>query len=188
MATEHDITGLLHEVKEGRRDAFDDLFPLIYEDLRQIAHQRLLKYRPAETINTTALVHEAYLRLVDQTNVAWQDRAHFFAVSSRAMRFILLDYARAQMAEKRGDGQAAVPLDAIQIAAEERATDLLSLNEALDRLMGVNERQGRLVEYKFFGGLTNEEVAEVLGCSVRTVKRDWTRARAWLYKMMQDAN
>ncbi len=190
MTNEHHVTQLLQEAREGRREAFDEVFPLVYDELRRIAHQRLMKHRPGRTLDTTALVHEAYLKLVDQTKAGWQDRAHFFALASRAMRFILIDYARRRAAQKRGGRQEGAPFDAVQVAvgeraADERAADLLTLNQALEALTKVSERQGRLVEYRFFGGLTYEEIAEVTGRSVPTVKRDWQRARTWLYHAMQ---
>ena len=186
------VTQLLHDVAGGDDAAAGVLYDAVYDQLRQIAHQRLIRNRPGQTLNTTALVHEAYLRLVDQTHAAWNDRAHFFATASRAMRFILIDYARERMAQKRGGGQPDVSLTPVHLAdsdgrpADERAADLLTLNQALDQLMAANERLGRLVEYKFFGGLTYPEIAEVTGWSVPTIKRDWRRARAWLYRLMQD--
>ena len=180
------ITALLKEAQAGERDAFEEVMPHVYDELRRIAHQRLMKHRPSQTLNTTALVHEAYLRLVDQTQADWQDRAHFFAVASRSMRFIIIDYVRARTAEKRGGAQDDVPLDDVQVAiADERAADLLTLNDALEQLSEVNERLSQLVEYRFFGGLTYKEIAEVTGRSVPTVKRDWTRARTWLYSALQ---
>lgn len=160
--------------------------PLVYDELREIARLRLRQYRPSDTLNTTALVHEAYLKLADQAEVDWQDRAHFFAVSSRAMRFILVDYARAQTADKRGGDQARVPLSQVQIAAEERAFDLLLLHDAVDELTRLDERLGQLVEYRFYGGLNYEEIAEVTGRSVPTLKRDWRRARTWLYRYLKE--
>jgi len=190
MLATPDTTHLLLSARAGDADAREALWPHVYEELRRIAHGRLLKYRPGETLNTTALVHEAYLKLVDQTRAAWQDRAHFFALAARAMRFILVDYARARTAQKRGGTQADLRLDGLQIAeddrADARAEDLLTLNRALDRLAGFDERLSQLVEYRFFGGLTYEEIADVTGRSVPTVKRDWRRARAWLYRVMQD--
>jgi RNA polymerase sigma factor (TIGR02999 family) len=137
-------------------------------------------------------VHEAYLRLVDGARVEWEDRAHFFALASRAMRYILVDHARSQSAAKRGGPQPNLMIDGLQIAAEggvaERAADLLSLNDALDRLGAADERLGKLVEYRFFGGLNYDEIAAVTGRSVPTVKRDWRRARTWLYRSMQDTD
>lgn len=190
MPDEHHVTRLLLAARGGSRDAFDEMFPLVYDKLRRIARRRLAKHRPGHTLDTTALVHEAYLKLVDQTQVQWQDRAHFFALASRAMRHILIDYARRRTARKRGGRQENVPLDDVQIAAEghaadERAADLLTLNQALEALDKLSRRQSRLVEYRFFGGLTYEEIAEVTGRSVATVKRDWRRARTWLYHAMQ---
>lgn len=188
----HPVTRLLHDVAGGDDDAAHALYDAIYDELRQIAHQRLLRNRPGQTLNTTALVHEAYLRLVDQTQARWNDRAHFFATASRAMRFILIDYARERTAQKRGGGLPDAPLTSVHLAdadthaADERAADLLTLNDALNQLMTTNERLGRLVEYKFFGGLTYPEIAEVTGWSVPTIKRDWRRARAWLYRLMQE--
>ena len=181
------LTQLLQQARSGDRSALDELFPQVYDELRQIAHQRLLRSRPGETLNTTALVHEAYLRLVDQTAAQWQDRSHFFALASRAMRFILIDYSRARTSQKRGGPEAPIPLDTVQIAADERAVELLALDQALEQLTKNDERLGKLVEFRFFGGLTYEEVAEVTGMSVPTVKRDWRRARTWLYHEMQEA-
>lgn len=186
MASRPNITRLLHEAKKGSSEAYDDLLPLVYDQLREIAHRRLRQHRPGETLNTTALVHEAYLKMADRAQVDWQDRAHFFAVSSRAMRFVLLDYARAQTADKRGGRAAHVSIDRLQIAADERALDLLTLHEAVDRLTEMNQRLGRLIEYKFYGGLNYEEIAEVTGLSTPTLKRDWRRARTWLYRHLKE--
>lgn len=186
------VTQLLHEVAGGDDTAANVLYDAVYTELRQIAHQRLIRHRPGQTLNTTALVHEAYLRLVDQAQAGWNDRAHFFATASRAMRFILIDYARERTAKKRGGSRPDAPLAPIHLAvgderaADERAADLLTLNQALDQLTAANERLGRLVEYKFFGGLTYPEIAEATGWSVPTIKRDWRRARAWLYRLMQE--
>lgn len=178
---------LLSRLRDGDSQAFDDLFEHVYDELREIAHQRLSRHRPGETLNTTALVHEAYLRLVDQSDADWQDRAHFLAVASRAMRFIIIDYARALSAAKRGGESEPVPFDDVQVGTEDRTADLLALDDSLEKLAGFSERLARLVEYRFFGGLTYKEVAEVTGRSVPTVKRDWRRARTWLYRAMQPA-
>lgn len=180
-----DITQLLQEASSGDHEAAGHLYGQVYDELRQIAHYRLSKHRPGATLNTTALVHEAYLRLIDHDAVEWQDRAHFFAASSRAMRFIIIDYARKWSAQKRGGHLDKVPLSDIQLGTEERVDDLLTLNDALEKLAAVSERQSQLVEYRFFGGLTYQEIAEVTGRSVPTVKRDWQRARTWLYHAMQ---
>ena len=180
-----EITQLLNLVQNGSTEAENALYDAVYDELRRIAQQRLARNRPGETLNTTALVHEAYLRLVDQAQAGQNDRSHFFALASRAMRFILIDYARKRTAEKRGGNQKDIPLSAIQLGREERTADLLTLNDALDRLTAYSERLGQLVEYRFFGGMTYEEIAEITGWSLPTVKRDWQRARAWLYRAMQ---
>ncbi len=187
MSEPLDTTQLLRDARAGDPTAFDRLFGHVYEELRRIAHHRLRHHRHGDTLSTTALVHEAYLRLVDQHSAEASDRGHFFALASRAMRFILVDYARARLAKKRGGGAAEVPLEAVQIAADERAADVISLHEALEVLGRRNERLSRMVEYRFFGGLSYEEIADVVGCSVPTVKRDWSRARAWLYHSMRGA-
>ena len=186
MASNPDITRLLFEARNGNSEAYDNLLPHVYDQLREIAHRRLRQHRPGETLNTTALVHEAYLKLAERAEIDWQDRAHFFAVSSRAMRFILLDYARAQTAEKRGGRMEDVSIDQIQLVAEERAMDLLTLHDAVDRITEMDERLGRLIEYKFYGGLNYEEIAEVSGLSTSTLKRDWRRARTWLYRHLKE--
>lgn len=183
-------TGLLSAARRGDRDAFDREYAGVYEQLRQIARHRLRQNRPGETLNTTSLVHEAYLRLAGPEPVRPEDRAHFLALASRAMRFVLVDHARAQGVQKRGGGQPDLSLDQIQVAGNEPWTvnlDLLALDQALERLRGFSERQAQLVEYRFFGGLTFEEIAEVMGVSIPTAKRDWTRARTWLYACMAPA-
>lgn len=177
-----DVTLILKDVRAGDRTVVDRLFALVYEELRRIAHAHLLRERRDHTLSTTALVHEAYLRLVDQTRVEWQDRAHFCAVAARAMRRILVDYARRRQAQKRGGKEQPLPLDEARVAVDEQATLLLSLDQALDRLSALNERLAAVVEYRFFGGLTEKETAEVLDVSARTVRRDWVKAKAWLYK------
>lgn len=173
-------TQLLRELSQGRRDALDDLIPVVYEELRRIAHTQLRRERPGHTLSTTAVVHEAYLRLVDIEAVEWQDRAHFFAMASRVMRRILIDYARARKRDKRGGDAVQVPLaDALDVPMQQ-ADELLALDEALGRLEAASERQCRVVEYRCFGGLSVEETAAVLGTSPATVKRDWAFSRAWL--------
>lgn len=166
----------------------DELFAIAYDELRHAARQRLRRHRAGETIDTTVLVHEAYLRMAEQTRARWADRAHFLAVASRAMRFVLVDHVRARSAQKRGGGAEVVGLADVQVAVESRPADLLALHDALERLGGYSARLAELIEYRFFGGLTYEEIARVTGLSVPTVKRDWTRARAWLlHTMRQDA-
>lgn len=189
MSRSSDITQLLQEAGTGSREAFDALLPVVYDELREIAHYRLQKYRPGQTLNTTALVHEAYIRLIDQTQAKWESRAHFSALASRVMRYILIDYARERSAAKRGGDQVRVDLETVTPASSGREetlrTDLLTIDQALNRLTAFSERLGQVVEYRFFGGLTYEEIAIVTGRSVPTVKRDWKRARAWLYDMME---
>ncbi|MFV1980151.1 MAG: sigma-70 family RNA polymerase sigma factor [Rhodothermia bacterium] len=185
MTARTDITGLVVDLRSGNPGAVDYLFPLVYDELRRIAHFHLSGERPNHTLSTTALVHEAYLKLVDQSRAGWQDRAHFCAVASKAMRRILIDYARRRNALKRGGSDRPVSIDDNKIAIEEKAAVLLSLDEALDRLSALDERCAKIVEFRFFGGLREEEIAEVINVSVRTVRRDWVKARAWLYKEMK---
>jgi RNA polymerase sigma factor (TIGR02999 family) len=184
LPTDQSVTVLLKEVGNGNPDALDQLFPLVYDELRRIARQRLMRKTTGDTMNTTALVHEAYLRLTDQNNMSVTDRAHFYALSSVAMRSILVDYARSRLAEKRGGGKIMINLDDANVAIEDRAAELLALDECLERLAQHNTRLGKVVEYKFFGGLTYDEIGAVLGVSAVTIKRDWQFARAWLYKEM----
>jgi RNA polymerase sigma factor (TIGR02999 family) len=187
MTAEPAFTQLLIEARAGNKAAFDKLFARVYDELREIAHRRLLARRTSDTISTTVLVHEAYLRLADGEPADIADRAHFLALASRAMRFVLVDHARAQQAQKRGGGEARVALDNVQLAGYQKSGDILALNDALERLAAMSERQGRLVEYRFFGGLSYDEIADVLGISPRTAKREWTRARTWLYNYMSAA-
>jgi RNA polymerase sigma factor (TIGR02999 family) len=187
VSSEPPTTELLLEARAGRREAADALFERLYHELRSIARIRLRGHRPGATLDTTGLVHEAYLRLVNLSQVTPEDRAHFLALASRAMRFVLLDLARARGRHKRGGGRPDVPLDTVQIAAEERAEDLLSLDRALDDLRAHSGRLADVVEYRFFGGLTYREMSTVTGRSVATVERDWARARTWLYRAMRDA-
>jgi RNA polymerase sigma factor (TIGR02999 family) len=184
------ITEALCALRDGVPDAMERLAPLVYEQLKRIARRHLRAEVPGHTLTTTALVHEAYLKLVDQTRADWQDRGHFYAVASGAMRRILVDYARRYSAARRGadeDGKAARPitLDNIEIANAERADVLVALDEALERLGRFDERQARVVECRFFGGLTEAETASALGISQRTVAREWVTAKGWLYQELQ---
>ena len=167
-----------------------DLWPVLYDELRRIAHIRLLKHRPGDTLNTTALVHEAYLKLVDRSAAEWKDQTHFLSLAARAMRQILVDYARTQTAQKRGGANADLRLEGLQISADgdvaQRAADLLTIDRALDLLSGMSERLAEVVELHFFGGMTLREIAEVTGRSEPTIKRDWRRARTWLYRAMRE--
>lgn len=180
-----DITTILLHARAGERDALDRLFPLVYDELRAVARRRLAAERRDHTLNTTALVHEAYVKLVDQTRVAWRDRAHFFAVAARAMRRILLDHARRHATAKRGGGRRRVPLDAAGLSMSERADALIDLDEALERLNDLEPRLADVVECRFFGGLTEEETAAALNVTSRTVRRDWAKARALLYAWLE---
>jgi RNA polymerase sigma factor (TIGR02999 family) len=180
------ITQLLGRLRDGEREALDDLFPLVYQELHGMAHRQLAYRRPGQTIDTTALVHEAYLKLVDQRAAQWQDRNHFFAVAARTMRHILVDYARRRNAQKRGGGQRPILLDDNDVAVDARAMELLALDDALKHLATLNERLSQVVELRFFGGLSVAETAQVLDISERTVKRDWRKARAFLYHTLQD--
>ncbi len=164
----------------------DALLPLVYDELRRIAHRQLRAERTDHTLSTTALVHEAYVKLADQTRAQWNDRAHFFAVAAVAMRRILVDYARKRQAEKRGGGVRPVTLDDAAALIEDRADALLAVDEALTRLAGIDERLSRVVECRFFGGLTEEETATALRVTARTVRRDWVKAKGWLYQELHD--
>lgn len=161
----------------------DALLPFVYDELRAIAHAQLRRERHGHTLNTTALVSEAYMRLLDQHHVDWKNRSQLFALAARSMRRILVDYARRHVAAKRGGGRTRVTLaEAVQIAATERTETLITIHDALERLAAVNPRQARVVEYRFFGGMTEDEIAEALGITARTVRRDWLKAREWLLR------
>ena len=176
-----EITALLARYRDGDRAAFDRLLPMVYAELRDRAHRQLAARRPGDTLVTTALVHEAWLKLAGSAAQSWNDRVHFFAVASRAMRQILVDTARRKTAGKRGGGARALSLDPADLAAPGRAEELVALDEALTQLAALDDRLARTVELRFFGGLSVEETAEALGVSPRTVKRDWRAARAFLY-------
>ena len=176
-----DVTRRLAEWSRGDQHALAELMPLVYDELRRLADSYLRRERPDHTLQPTALVHEAYLRLVDQT-VELQNRAHFFGVAAQVMRCILVDHARAHQAAKRGGGAHKLSLDEVAELAEGQAVDLIALDDALKALAALDPQQSRVVELRYFGGLTVEEAAEVLGVSPATVKRDWTTARAWLHR------
>ena len=176
----HNITHLLKEWSAGDRQALDRLTPLVYEELRHQAARYLRRERPDHTLQTTALIHEAYLRLIDAKDVNWQSRAHFFAIAANLMRRILVEHARRRDADKRGGSQVRVQLDEALAVANEADVDLLAIDEALDRLAAIDPQQARVVELRFFSGLSVEETAAALGVSPKTVKRDWSVARAWL--------
>ena len=182
-----DVTQLLADLQDGRPDAASQLIPLVYDELHRLARGQMRHERADHTLQATALVHEAYLRLVNQPQRTWQNRAHFIAVAAQVMRRILVDYARARRTSKRGSAPQRVPLEEPLLFTEEQSDDLVSLDEALERLAQFDHRQSRVVELRFFGGLTAEETAEVLGISSKTVKRDWTVARAWLHREVRKA-
>lgn len=163
-----------------------DLYAQVYEQLRRLAHDQRARHGASETLNTTAIVHEAYLRLSEANGAVWNDRAHFMALAARAMRYVLVDHARARVAEKRGGGARPVSLDEGALPAADRAEDLLSIEEALVRLEQHDARLGQLVQLRFFAGLNYDEIAPIVGLSVPTVKRDWARARVWLYRFMTE--
>jgi len=178
------ITELLQQWQGGDRGALDQLIPLVYDELRVIAERHLARERSDRTLQTTALVNEAYLKLIDQRRVDWQNRAHFFAIAARLMRRILLDDARRRLREKRGGGTIGVSIDETPVAAPSDAvdiTDVIAIDRALQELEALDPDQGRIVELRFFGGLTVEETATVLDISPATVKREWAMAKAWLY-------
>jgi RNA polymerase sigma-70 factor, ECF subfamily len=180
-----DVTQLLADLQDGRPDSASQLIPLVYDELHRLAHRHMRDERPDHTLQATALVHEAYVRLVNQPQRTWQNRAHFIAVAAQVMRRILVDYARARRTSKRGGAPQRVPLEEPLLFTEEQSDDLVSLDEALARLAQFDERQSRIVELRFFGGLTVDETAEVLGISSKTVKRDWSVARAWLHREVE---
>ena len=180
--SKEEVTQLLIAYGQGDAQALDQLLPAVYSELHRIAMRQMRHERADHTLNATALVHEAYLKLTDQNQVSWQNRAHFFAIASRVMRQVLISYARKHNAEKRGGGTPDTLLEGKEIALNERADELLALDEALTRLSTFDERLAQVVEYRFFGGLTIEETATVLEVSTMTVKRDWNKAKAWLYR------
>lgn len=181
MADLHAVTQLLKAASDGQPNALGDLLPLVYDELRRIAHGQLRRERQNHTLNTTALVHEAYLKLIDQSEVSWQNRAHFYGVAAQAMRRILIDYARTRTRLKRGGNQQRISLkESLGLFSDEQSEELLALDESLQRLESINPRHGRIVECRFFGGLTIEETAAALDVSTATVSRDWQLARAWL--------
>jgi RNA polymerase sigma factor (TIGR02999 family) len=183
MPSEPDVTGLLLRWSQGDAEAFAQLVPLVYGECRRIAGRQLRGERPEHTLSPTALVHELYLRLVDQRRATWQNRAQFFGVAAQLMRRILVDYSRRRQAQKRGGGDVLVSFDAgMEPADVSRSAEVLALNHALERLAERDPEQQRIVELRFFAGLTVEEVAHVVGRSPRTVKREWQLAKAWLFR------
>jgi RNA polymerase sigma factor (TIGR02999 family) len=175
------VTQMLREWSDGDQAVLENLMPLVYDELRRLASRSLRKERPGHTLQTTALIHEAYLKLVNQRDAKWQNRSHFFAIASQAMRRILVDYARERHREKRGGSAENLPIEeAAFVASQEKSVDLVALDEALTRLAKFDERQAKVVELRYFSGLDIDETAEVLGISNATVRRDWNIAKAWL--------
>ncbi len=181
-----EVTRLLSAWQKGDPAASERLLPLVYGELRRMAKRYMGRQQPGQTFQTTALIHEAYLRLVGQPNKRWENRSHFFAVSSQAMRHVLVDYARARQSAKRGGGARAVSLDEAAVVSVDRAAELIALDDALEELKALHPRQCRVVECRYFGGLTVEETAEVLEVSPETIMRDWKMAKAWLHRALSD--
>ena len=177
-----EVSQLLLDWSNGDKTALDRLTPLVYEELHRLAHRHMRLERPNHTLQTSALVNEAYVRLVDQRNLHWKNRTHFFSIASRLMRRILVDLARAQHRAKRGGGALQVSLDQASTVSRDRAAELVALDEALTNLAAIDPRKSQVVELRFFGGLSVEETAEALGVSPISIKRDWTTAKAWLYR------
>src|SRR5437660_11585491 len=177
-----EITQLLSSWSKGDQAALDQLIPLVYPELRKLARRYMGRESPEHTLQTSALINEAYLRLVDQQAAEWQDRAHFFAVAAQVMRHILIDHARSHLYGKRGAGAQHVPLDEAAVVSQERATELVALDDALTSLAEIDERKGKIVELRFFGGLSVEETAEAMKLSPVTVMREWRAAKAWLHR------
>jgi RNA polymerase sigma factor (TIGR02999 family) len=184
LPNQHEITELLEQWSGGNQAALDKLYPLVYEELRRLARSYMKREPKGHTLQTTALINEAYVRIVDQKSVHWQNRSHFFAISAQIMRRILVDHARRYLHAKRGGGPRRVSLDEAMIVAAERSEEVLMLDEALSNLARMDPRRCQVVELRYFAGLNNQEIASVLHISENTVMRDWNLARAWLYQQL----
>jgi RNA polymerase sigma-70 factor (ECF subfamily) len=184
---QHEITELLVEWSDGNQAALDRLYPLVYQELRRLARSYMKHENKAHTLQTTALINEAYVRMVDQRNVHWQNRSHFFAISAQIMRRILVDHARRYGYAKRGGGAQRISLDEGMIVAKERSEEVVLLDEALEQLARIDPRRSKVVELRYFAGLNNHEISEILKISENTVMRDWNLARAWLYERLGGA-
>lgn len=180
------VTQILHDWSGGDREAPERLMPLVYDEMRRIARSFISRERQGHTLQPTALVNEAYLRLVEQNSVTWQSRAHFYSVAASMMRRVLVDHARTHATEKRGGGAVHLSIEDVQVSVEERAANFVALDEALERLSKFNERGRKIVEMRFYAGMSEEEIAEVLGVSTRTVLRDWKAARVWLFRELSE--
>jgi len=181
---QHEITQLLDAWSSGNQSALDELYPLVYDELHRLARRYMSREKKGHTLQTTALINEAYVRLVDQRNVHWANRSHFFAISAQIMRRILIDHARSHAYAKRGGGQEQVSLDETATLQVTRAAELIKLDDALQSLAELDQRRSKVVELRYFGGLSNDEIAQALGISPNTVTRDWNMARAWLYQQL----
>jgi RNA polymerase sigma factor (TIGR02999 family) len=179
---QHEITQLLAEWSDGDQSALDELYPLVYDELHRLARRYMSREKKGHTLQTTALINEAYVRLVDQKNVHWANRSHFFAISAQIMRRILIDHARRHAFAKRGGGAQQVSLEEVAVITRDASRELVRLDEALKSLAEMDPRRSQVVELRYFGGLNNEEIAGVLNISENTVTRDWNMARAWLYR------
>ncbi|HEX7771893.1 MAG TPA: sigma-70 family RNA polymerase sigma factor [Pyrinomonadaceae bacterium] len=182
----HQITELLAEWREGNQSALDELYPLVYDELHRLARRYMSRERKDHTLQTTALINEAYVRMVDQKNVNWANRSHFFAISAQIMRRILIDHARRHRYAKRGGGAQQVSLEEVAAIVPDQGRELVRLDEALKSLAERDPRRSQVVELRYFGGLNNEEIAGVLHVSENTVTRDWNMARAWLYQQLTE--
>ncbi len=180
-----EVTRLLHAWQGGDAEAFDKLVPIVYDELRRLAHCYMARERARNTLQTTALIHEAYLRLIDAPQVDWKDRVHFFAISANVMRRILVEFARARRRQKRGAGARHVTFDEAAVISPRPGKDLVALDDALQALTAIEPRQAKMVELRFFGGMTEEETAAMLGVSCDTVRRDWNRAKLWMWHEMR---
>ena len=187
MSASHSVTQLLEQWNKGDHAALDKLMPIVYEELRKMARRHMSRQNPGHTLQTTAVIHEAYLRLVKQKQKHFQNRAHFFGVAAQAMRHILVDYARARQTDKRGGLARHISLEEAALVSQERASELVAFDEALRELERLSKRQSRVVELRYFGGLTVEETATVLEVSPETVMRDWTMAKTWLHRALRPA-
>jgi RNA polymerase sigma-70 factor (ECF subfamily) len=185
-ASPHEVTQLLLDWSQGNQAALDRLMPLVDRELHRLAHHYMRRENPGHTLQTTGLVNEAYLKLIDQRHVHWKNRAHFFALSAQLMRRILVDHARKRNYEKRGGGARKISFDEALFISQERGSDLIALDEALNKLAAIDPRKSKIVELRFFGGLSVEETAEALAVSAVTVMREWRMAKAWLYNSLSN--
>ncbi len=188
VAPSSNVTQLLADWRNGNNDALNQLMPLVYDELRDLAKRYMRRENSSHTLQTNALVNEAYLRLVNQQNVDWQNRAHFFAIAAQVMRHLLVDHARSKQYAKRGGGAVQVTLDEGLVVSDGNSVELLALHQALERLEKIDDRKSKIVELRYFGGLSTEEAAEVLGLSEITIKREWAKAKAWLFRELSQSD